>query len=66
MYRLTIIKFESNEKYEEELEEWKNRRGTAYGTFNETPSREKETRSLSVDLTDEEFAAIKKAVLEVM
>ncbi len=60
MYKLTITKYVENTNYEEELEESK--RG-----YRNTPYPEKniEVKSLVVELTDEEFAKMKKEVLTV-
>lgn len=60
MYKLTITKYVENPNYEEELEE----RKRSYQSL-PYPEQIKEVRSLVVELTDEEFAKMKKEVLTV-
>jgi hypothetical protein len=67
MYRLHITRFEPNPNYAEELKAWNDTR--RYGPpFDGAsgPMPDRELRSLEVVLTDEEFEAVKRAVLEVM
>lgn len=57
MYRITITKFEPNLNY--------TAKGPFYGGGPQEPA-ELESKFLETVLTDEEFKAIKKSVLEVM
>lgn len=67
-YKITIIKYEKNENYEEEMAKFKE--DNIYKRFRdlnmgpEEPSLEKASRSLEVFLTEEEYNAVKKSVLE--
>lgn len=67
MYRLSITKVVTNPNYDREAERQKeeNRR---YGRrFDETVAPvTSEDKALTVEITDEEFKIIKKAVLEIM
>lgn len=63
MYRLEIAKLVPNEDYEKEVEAF-NR--TGYNNLRQAEdfvNKTKEERHLTVTLTDEEYEAIKKAVL---
>lgn len=60
MYKLTITKYVENPNYEEELEE----RKKSYHSI-PYPEQIKEVKALVVELTDEEFAKMKKEVLTV-
>lgn len=61
-YKLTITKIVENPNYEEEK---KDSRG--YGYQNGNPiSKFREETALTVELTDKEFTAIKKAVIETI
>lgn len=60
MYKLTITKYEENPYYEAELKE-----SQRYGTIGKYPEKNIEVKSLVVELTDEEFAKMKKEVLTV-
>lgn len=60
MYRLTITKYVENPSYEAELEE----RKRSYHSMS-YPEKNIEVKSLVVELTDEEFAKMKKEVLTV-
>lgn len=66
-YKITVLKFEENEDYEEELAKWRERSGfnfhNNFNNFPEEPRRETAVRSLDVFLTEEEYEAVKKAVL---
>lgn len=64
MYNITIHKYEDNPDYDPEKVKQRNQ----WGMDRDPMISEKSimTKSLEVDLTDEEFAAVKKAVLEVM
>ena len=65
-YRLVIVKFEGNEKFEEELAKFKENRNGYYGRNDmnmQEPRPIKETRSLEVVLTEKEFQNIKNAVI---
>lgn len=64
MYKLTIIKYEKNENYEQELAKWKeNSQYNNWMSKNDymqgQPQLEKSTRCLEVVLTDEEYKKIK-------
>lgn len=61
-YKLTILKLEPNEKYQEELEKMNNR--YSHSVNDTYPEKEKVTRQLEVSLNEDEFKAIKKSVLE--
>lgn len=63
MYRLTVDKCEESEAYQKAMQGWSERRQWSDGGVRPEPRYEK---CLMVDLTDEEFAAVKKAVLGVM
>lgn len=69
MIKLRITKFDKNEKYDEQLEKWERaRKQSIYGNFNEPsfvrPSPDKVDLILEVEVTEEQFEAIRKAVLE--
>lgn len=65
-YKLTVIKYDKNENYEAEMAKWKESmpmmRG--YEPMRDEPRTEIADRSLEVFLTEEEYNAIKKGVLE--
>ena len=64
MYRIKIEKYEDNPQYDPEKIAENNRWNRDYDPV---VSEQKILRkAMEADLTDEEFAAIKKAVLEVM
>jgi len=68
-YKITIIKYEKNENYEEEMAKWKESTTINYGYIGSAPMKnepqiEVAKRSLEVFLTEEEYNAIKKSVLE--
>jgi len=64
MYKITITKFVDNPKYDEEMVEYKEK--TRYGYNVQYPKATLEERVLESSFTDEEFKAVKKAVLEIM
>lgn len=63
MIILNITKFEKNENFEEEMEQYK--QGFWYSRNRDIPERQKEVNTLLVKITEEQFEAIRKAVLEV-
>lgn len=68
-YKLTVLVFEPNEDYEQELAVFKNnsQHRNNFGHEDEFyPKKENSVRSLEVFLTEEEFTRVKKGVLEVM
>jgi len=60
MYRLQVTKLKKNENYEEEMKNYNPRYGGEV-----RPSPEHVVDTLLVTLTDDEFQAVKKAVIEV-
>ena len=66
MIKLQITKYESNEKYESELADYKER--SRYGNCrvdnNDYPQKEISRNAMEVLITEEQFEAIRKAVLE--
>ena len=68
MYKLTVTKLVPNENYEEEVKNY-NERFRGYNPskleISDYPSRTRPEKSLEVELTDEEFTKVKRAVLEV-
>ena len=71
-YKLTITRTHPNENFEAEMRavvEEQRREGffrTGYTPQTKIPQPEITEKSLEVDLTEAEFAAIKKAVLEIL
>lgn len=63
-YKVTITKTRPNENFAAELKEYSNRSSWQNGA--PMPVADIVEKSLEVTLTDEEFAAIKKAALEAM
>ena len=68
-YKITIIKYEKNDNYEAEMTKWKEDNRNGYfpqrnGYSEDAPKPENTTRSLEVLLTEEEYNAVKKSVLE--
>ena len=61
MIKLQITKYEDNPDYEEELKQHQ----APYGRNIECPEKQIEVRKLDIEITDEEFKVIKKAVLEI-
>lgn len=68
-YKLTIIKYEKNENYEQEMAKWKEARESRYNYMNEPireePSLEVAKRSLEVFLTEEEYKKVKEGVIRI-
>lgn len=67
-YRLTVEQFEPNAAYAEELKKWNDERRwmNSSGNFDNGPQPQTVIRVLTVELSDEEFAAVKQATLEAM
>lgn len=66
MYKIQIDHVIDNPDYQKQKEEYDMRKHWSTGAFMAEPSSLISIHALTVDLTDEEFRAIKKAVLEVM
>ena len=68
MIKLSITKFDKNEKYDEQLEKYeRTRKESMYRNFEQSfdrPSPEKVDSILEVEVSEEQFEAIRKAVLE--
>ena len=69
-YILTVIKYEKNDNYEEEMAKFKEQ--NQYGGFSvrnglspDAPQLEKTTKSLEVILTEEEFKKVKAESIKV-
>lgn len=66
-YKITVIKYDKNPDYESEMAKYKEAqaqyRGFRDEPMREEPSTTKAERSLEVFLTEEEYNAVKKAVL---
>lgn len=69
-YILTVIKYEKNDNYEEEMAKFKEQ--NQYGSFNvrngfspDAPQLEKTTKALEVILTEEEFKKVKAESIKV-
>ena len=65
-YCLMVKRLEKNEDYEKELKDWEMGLRFANRDYNSRPGAEKEVLALEVIVTEEEFVAIKKAVLSVI
>lgn len=65
MYRLRIEKFVENPTYREELKQ-ADMTGMFYRPGAPGPQPETIIRSLEVEITDEQFEAVRKAVIAVM
>lgn len=68
-YKITVIRYDENIDYEKEMAEYKENsaRDIMYQRFDERispPEKELPSRSLEVFLTEEEYNAVKKSVLE--
>lgn len=65
MYKLTVTKQEENPNYTEEVKLYKQSRNGFYGGQSDLthPQKVFESSKLEVELTDEEYEAIKQAVL---
>jgi len=65
-YKLKVLKTEDNPDFEEDLRRW--REDIRYPRFNSEiqnePPREFIRNAMEVELTDEQFEAVKKAVIE--
>lgn len=70
-YKLTIIKYDKNENYEEEMARWKERdnlylrRGNYDNTTENSPTTDSVERSLEVFLTEEEYKKVKSEVIKI-
>ncbi len=66
-YTLTVTKYRENPSYAAEYAAWKSRSpyDNQMGVFNGEPGRIVQDRELSVTLTAEEWAAVKRGVLDV-
>lgn len=64
MYRLQVTKFVKNEGFEKEMEEYRERTKYGYGMDVQHPVDSREERRLEVELTDEEYNAVKESVLK--
>jgi hypothetical protein len=67
MIKLKITKFDKNEKYNEQLEAWEKARTTSMYRNEPMFDRPEPMRAdsvLEVEVTEEQFDAIRKAVLE--
>lgn len=65
-YQITITKLEENNDYEAEMAEWKEKEKYNFNKpMLKAPKHSVLTRCLETVLTEEEFNAIKKSVLEV-
>ena len=62
-YELTVTRSRQNPTYEADLKEWQSNRH--YGASPDPPLQSIPERVLSVSLTEEEFLAVKRGVLEV-
>lgn len=66
MYKLQVIRYENNERYEAELADYKDR--SRYGGMRvdgtDYPRQEVSKNALEVYITEEQFEAIRKAVIE--
>jgi len=67
-YKLTVVSLTENPKYAEELEAANSRRQyPQYGGEGVSfPHQFIENRTLEVELTEQEYKAVRKAVIEVM
>lgn len=65
-YKLIVQRFEKNEDYEREMRDWDERWNRHSCPPEIRPMPERERMALEVSLTEEEFLAIKKAVIEVI
>lgn len=68
MYTVVITKSRDNPNFDAQLKDYKERSESRYGNPVQVPYPDAriEEKALSVTLTDEEFAAVKKACLGVM
>lgn len=63
MYKLLITKTVENKNYEEQMIEYKEKSKYTNFMSERIPEREIIERTLEIELTDEEYKAIKKAAL---
>lgn len=64
-YKLTITKLIDNPNYEAEMVDYDKQRNNSYG-ISSLPSKTIEDNSFLAILTEKEFQAVKKAVIEIM
>ncbi len=67
MYKLSVKTLEENPNFEEEMSEYKNKSRSNYFNPNgaiSMPEKYREVKALEVELTDSQFDAIRKAVIE--
>ena len=64
-YQLTVTRQRKNPDYDAELTEWKRQRQYNHFDAPGPPLEIQDERVLSVHLTEEEFLAVKRGVLEV-
>jgi hypothetical protein len=63
-YRLTVTREDINPEYDAQIEDWK-RTNYYHAVGQSAPSRTYQRQVLDVTLTSEEYAVVKRAVLEV-
>lgn len=67
MYKMILQKYEENKNYDAELLAAKENQSNRFNQMDFSNYPEKfRIKALEVNLTDEEFQAVKKAVIEVM
>lgn len=63
-YKLTIVSFEPNHNFEEELKDFREKNRYGRTDFNDSgPQKEIVRNTLEVHLTEEQFETVKKAVI---
>ncbi len=65
-YKLTITRTKPNDQFEAQLKEYRDKMDRPYQQQLAYPERDIVEKTLETTLTEAEFAAIKKAALEVM
>ena len=65
-YKITVERFTVNPNYAEEYKEWRERNRYGNNYSNAEPVLLIPEKSLTSELTEDEFKAVKKACLEVM
>lgn len=65
-YLLIVKRLETNEQYQEELEQWERSIRYMRPEIEMRPQSEKEVLALETIVGEEEFIAVKKAILEVL
>jgi hypothetical protein len=67
MFKLQITRYENNDRYEAELADYKDRRrfGNCRIDNSDYPQKEISKNAMEVFITEEQFEAIRKSVLEV-